>query len=208
MQNLLVQNGVEIITTETEKLLHVSGHPNKFNLKQMYSWLNPKSLIPVHGDPVMLHAHKQFAEECGIKNTIVISSGDIVTLEKESGSLKKIDHIDIEYNAIDSKQIIPLNHVILRERQILSVFGFVGISFAIINNNDILDRINISIHGIYVSSVIFRKICKDINKIFKNLIVKFNDDNKIKSEGKILVKQLIFRSFEKKPIVDIYIHRI
>ena len=60
MQNEIVKNGIEIITEENA-FVHVSGHPNRDDLKDMYSWVKPKCIIPVHGE----HRHmKEQAEVC------------------------------------------------------------------------------------------------------------------------------------------------
>ena len=36
--------------TEEDEFIHVSGHPNREELKDMYNWIRPKSVIPVHGE--------------------------------------------------------------------------------------------------------------------------------------------------------------
>ena len=48
LHNQLVIEGIEVITEEDE-FIHVSGHPNREELKDMYNWIRPKSVIPVHG---------------------------------------------------------------------------------------------------------------------------------------------------------------
>ena len=49
LHNQLVIEGIEVITEEDE-FIHVSGHPNREELKDMYNWIRPKSVIPVHGE--------------------------------------------------------------------------------------------------------------------------------------------------------------
>lgn len=209
MQNLLAQKGVEVVTAETEDYIHVSGHPNKQALKKMYEWLNPKALLPLHGDPVMLHAHKKFADECGIKNTLVITSGDLVSVDKDTGKLKKLHHNTVVYNAVDGRYIIPINHSCLRERFVLSQNGCVGVSFAISKktNKLINNSCNINVHGIYISKINFDKIKNNVLQIISGLLIKLKDDNKIKEECRHEVTQIIIQYCEKKPIVDVNIYR-
>ena len=45
LHNQLVKNGIEVISEENE-FVHVSGHPNREDLKDMYNWVKPKSVIP------------------------------------------------------------------------------------------------------------------------------------------------------------------
>ncbi|MBQ9441366.1 MAG: ribonuclease J [Alphaproteobacteria bacterium] len=209
MQNLLAQKEVEIVTLETEDYIHVSGHPNRKALKKMYEWLNPKSLIPLHGDPVMLHAHQKYANECGIKNTIVITSGDLVSIDNDNGYLRKVHHNNVIYNAVDGRYIIPINHNCLRERSVLSQHGYVGLNF-IVNtktNKLINDSININIHGIYISKINLDKIKNNITKVILGLLIKIKDDNKIKEECRKEMIQIINQHCEKKPIIDINFYR-
>ena len=58
-------NDVEIITEENA-FVHVSGHPNRDDLKDMYSWVKPKCIIPVHGEHRHMKEHVEFAKEMQI----------------------------------------------------------------------------------------------------------------------------------------------
>ena len=41
LQNQLVKDGVEVISEESE-FVHVSGHPNRDDLREMYDWVKPQ----------------------------------------------------------------------------------------------------------------------------------------------------------------------
>ena len=79
LQNLIVKKNVEIITEENA-FVHVSGHPNRDDLKDMYKWVKPKCIIPVHGEHRHMKEHVAFAKEMQIPKTLLIENGDIVTL--------------------------------------------------------------------------------------------------------------------------------
>ncbi len=49
MQNALAARGIEIVTTDDHPV-HVSGHPCRDELAQMYAWVRPRIAIPVHGE--------------------------------------------------------------------------------------------------------------------------------------------------------------
>ena len=55
MQNKLSDLGVNIIESTNDCLIHVSGHPAKEELAQMYSWVKPHTLIAVHGETCLLY---------------------------------------------------------------------------------------------------------------------------------------------------------
>jgi ribonuclease J len=47
------------------RLVHVSGHPRRGELVQLYKLLKPKVLLPVHGEPLHLAAQAEFAKRTG-----------------------------------------------------------------------------------------------------------------------------------------------
>ena len=56
---LIVKNKMEMISEENA-FVHVSGHPNRDDLKDMYKWVKPKCVIPVHGE------HRHMARTCKV----------------------------------------------------------------------------------------------------------------------------------------------
>ena len=70
MQNNLIHKGARVITASDEDI-HVSGHPARDELRQMYEWVRPTVLIPVHGDARHLDEHARFGLECGIETVVV-----------------------------------------------------------------------------------------------------------------------------------------
>lgn len=79
IQNRLIDMGVEVITNADE-LVHVTGHPRRDELRQLYSWLKPDVLIPVHGEPAHLVAHAKLGVEEGISNVLQMRNGDMARL--------------------------------------------------------------------------------------------------------------------------------
>ena len=79
LQNQLVKDGIEVISEENE-FVHVSGHPNRDDLREMYDWVKPKCVIPVHGEHRHMIEHIKFAKEMNVPNTVQVENGDIVKL--------------------------------------------------------------------------------------------------------------------------------
>ena len=67
LQNQLVKDGIEVISEENE-FVHVSGHPNRDDLRDMYGWVKPKCVIPVHGEHRHMIEHVNFAKEMKVPN--------------------------------------------------------------------------------------------------------------------------------------------
>ena len=69
------------VVDEGDAFIHVSGHPCVDELKQMYAWLKPQVLVPVHGYPPHLSAHAAVGRECDIPRVIEVRNGDIVRFD-------------------------------------------------------------------------------------------------------------------------------
>ena len=79
LHNQLVKDGIEVISEENE-FVHVSGHPNREDLKDMYNWVKPKCVIPVHGEHRHMVEHINFAKEMQVLHPVQVENGDIVKL--------------------------------------------------------------------------------------------------------------------------------
>ena len=79
LQNDLAARGVAVLT-ERDHFVHVSGHPARDELAQMYAWVKPKLAIPVHGELRHMTAHARLARELQVPNAIVVANGQMVRL--------------------------------------------------------------------------------------------------------------------------------
>ena len=79
LHNQLVKDGIEVISEENE-FVHVSGHPNRDEMKDMYNWIKPKCVIPVHGEHRHLMEHISFAKEMQVPHPVLVENGDIVKI--------------------------------------------------------------------------------------------------------------------------------
>ena len=204
LQNMLLRQGVEIVTVDTETDIHVSGHASRDMVKKMYEWLHPKTLMPVHGDARMLYAQQEFAKTCGISEILVAESGDVVCYS--NGELQKVDHRDMVFNAVDGGDVIPLNSVPLRDRSLMSCHGHVSVSF-VISGDELIDEPEVSIHGINVSKKMLNRVNSGVYQIVKNEVAKGHDPEIMKREIAYSVKKLIMKFFNKKPLVAVHIHQ-
>ena len=79
LQNDLAILGADIITDRDENI-HVSGHPARDELVEMYQWVRPNIAIPVHGEARHLHAHAELAQECQVPHVVVPENGSLIRL--------------------------------------------------------------------------------------------------------------------------------
>ncbi len=126
--NDLVELGVKIIT-EKDEFTHVSGHPNRDELKTMYGWVRPKYSIPVHGEARHLEAHADYAMTLGVKDAIAPRNGDLIRLAP--GEPAVIDEVPAGRWLLDGEILMPEGTGPMRERRKLSFAGIVIVALAI-----------------------------------------------------------------------------
>ncbi len=123
LQNALVDLGAEIVT-ERDAFIHVSGHPNQDELRQMYEWARPRYAIPVHGEARHLERHAEFAKELGVEASISPRNGDLIRIAP--GAIEAIDEVPAGRLYLDGKILAPQGDKGLRERKKL---GWAGAAF-------------------------------------------------------------------------------
>lgn len=70
--------------------LHASGHPCQEELQKIYTWLKPKCVIPVHGEPQHMQANAKIAKQMGVKHTLTGNNGDLFTLAPVRSIKRKV----------------------------------------------------------------------------------------------------------------------
>ena len=101
--NGLVRQGVEVISDRTH-LVHVSGHPRRAELADMFSWVKPRIAIPVHGEALHLAEHAALARSLGVPATIVCQNGDLIKLAPEPAGI--IDEVPAARLYKDGKLVV------------------------------------------------------------------------------------------------------
>src|SRR5260221_2094608 len=77
LQNDLTKLGVAIITADDEDV-HVSGHPARDELAEMYHWVRPQIAIPVHGEARHIKEHVALAKQCQAPQALKASNGLLI----------------------------------------------------------------------------------------------------------------------------------
>ncbi|OLO04200.1 MBL fold metallo-hydrolase [Salinicola socius] len=85
--------GVNVHDEHTDPALHASGHPAREELRQLYRWLKPKLLLPVHGEASHQEAHRELAADLGIHVPHLVRNGTVLALEAETLVVRTQHHL-------------------------------------------------------------------------------------------------------------------
>jgi ribonuclease J len=129
LQNQLVKRGIKVVTHKEADDIHVSGHPSKDELEQMYRWVKPQKAIPVHGEDRHLHAHAALAYKWGVKESLPPQNGQVIRIAP--GPLQVVGEVHVGRLALDGTRLIPTSGAVLAERSQLMASGIVQIALAL-----------------------------------------------------------------------------
>ena len=146
LHNQLVKNDIEVISEENE-FVHVSGHPNREDLKDMYRWVKPKSVIPVHGEHRHMIEHISFAKEMQVPYPVQVENGDIVQFFPGDRP-SVIDKAPTGRIFVDGNISVGEESQSIKDRKNLSYNGFLEITVIINNIGSIVKKPIISLRGI------------------------------------------------------------
>ena len=209
LQNQIVKNNIEIISEENA-FVHVSGHPNRDDLKDMYKWVKPKSVIPVHGEHRHMQEHVNFAKEMQVPKTLLIENGDIIKL-LPGDAPKVVDKAPSGRVYLDGSINVETDAQSIKDRKNLSINGYLEITLLVSNNGKIKKPI-ISFRGIPEKENSEHFIFDMEDEIF-NICRTFSLDNKNQQKNLIeTIKQncrrIVREKTGKKPFTNINIVRI
>ena len=209
LHNQLVRDGIEVISEESD-FVHVSGHPNREDLNDMYDWVRPKAVIPVHGEHRHMKEHINFAKEKQIPYPIKVENGDIVKIypgkkpeiydKAPSGRLYVDGSVSVEE---DSKSI--------KERKNISSNGYMEVTILVTPKGNIHKRPIISFKGLPVikEEEFIYGLEEEIEKTSKT----FSLNNKKQEQNLIDALKISCRKYSKektgkKPFTNINIVQI
>jgi len=128
LQNRLSDRGVRLYTERDHPGIHVSGHPCRDELREMYAWARPQIAVPTHGERRHLLEHAALALELQVGQAIAPRNGDMVRLAP--GRAEIIDEVPAGRLYVDGGVITAENGDALRERRHASHSGVLVVSIA------------------------------------------------------------------------------
>ncbi|HLN10298.1 MAG TPA: ribonuclease J [Xanthobacteraceae bacterium] len=143
--NGLVRMGIEVIT-DRNRLVHVSGHPRRAELEQMYQWVRPRIAIPVHGEALHLREHADLARRAGVAEVIICQDGDLVRLAPGPAGI--VDEVPVARLYKDGRILVEADGRTVPERRRLGFAGVVSVAVAVTRNGELAADPEVELTGI------------------------------------------------------------
>lgn len=208
LQNRLVRRGIELIT-DKEAFVHVSGHPARDEMFEMYQAVKPQISIPVHGELRHLTEHAAIAEACQVKETIINENGGMIRIAP--GPAAVIEQVPSGRLALEGRRVVKLDGELVRGRVRALNNGTVTVTVVVDKLGKLIHDAQISTTGLLEADDFeFMDDALDrAEAAVDNLSKKARrDDDQIIEAVRISVRRYFRHSFDKNPVTTVHLVRV
>ncbi len=209
LHNNLVKEGIGVISEDNE-YIHVSGHPNREDLRDMYNWVRPKAVIPVHGEHRHMMEHIEFAKEMQVKYPIQVENGDIVKLYP--GEKPEVyDKAPFGRVYLDGNVPVEEDSRSIKERRNISSNGFLEATIMITPKGNIHNKPLVTFRGlpVYENDEFIYGLEEEIERTVKTFSLNnAKQHNNLIDALKITCRKFSKEKTGKKPLTNINLVRI
>ena len=200
--NELMMKGADVIFQD----VHVSGHACQEDIKLIYSLVNPKYAIPVHGEYKHLIAQAKIAEELGYDSDHIkiLSSGDV--LEIDENDAKVTGRVHVGNVMVDGLGVGDVGNIVLRDRQRLAEDGIIIVVMTLeAGSGQVLAGPDIVSRGfVYVRNS--ESLMDEAKNVLDETMERLVDNNvtdwgRIKTEVKDALGDFVWKETKRRPMI-------
>ncbi|MBA4014406.1 MAG: MBL fold metallo-hydrolase [Phenylobacterium sp.] len=212
LQNRLADRGVRLYTERDHPGIHVSGHPCRDELAQMYSWARPQIAVPTHGERRHLLEHAAFAKDLQVPQSVAPRNGDMVRLAP--GRAEIIDEVPAGRIYVDAGVLTPENGDALRERRHAAYNGVLAVSVVLDGRGKIAAGPQVRALGLpadddYPMDEVLDDLAKEASQALGRLQGEQREfDEEVETVMSRAVKKASQRIWGKRPVVETTVLRI
>jgi ribonuclease J len=205
--NGLVRQGVEVITDRTH-LVHVSGHPRRDEMADMYRWVRPQIALPVHGEALHLAEHAKLARAAGVKDVILCANGDLVRLAP--GPTGVIDEVRAGRLYKDGRLIVDAEQRTVADRRRLGFAGMVSVSIALDQKGIMVANPEVTMIGVPLQNADGDSISRIVDDVVIDTVEQLpkarrRDPESVVEAVRGAVRSAIAENWGKKPLCLVHV---
>ena len=203
IMNQLSELGV-ITVTDRQAHVHVSGHPGRPELAEMYRWMRPDILVPVHGEPRHLREQARFGVANGIPVSIVQENGELIRLAP--GNPRKVGEERVGKLVLDGDVILPADGSTMNERRKIAVQGVIAVSLALDARGTLLGEPSVRPLGVPVEAD-RDDFIRDAIDTASRAVESGMDEERLRESVRLAVRRCATAWTGKKPVVEVMVLR-
>lgn len=210
VQNLLIDQGIHIITLHQEPEIHVSGHPARDELAELYQWTRPALLVPVHGEIRHQTAHAQLGQECQIPATLIPTNGEMIRLGP--GPAEVVGQVPVGRIGLDGKILRPLRKEAMKDRHRMIHNGAAVVTLVMDRKGRLLDRPKVALLG-FLEDDEDSELLEEAMLAIEEAIDTMPKSARVEDQAvRHLTQQILRRTLNefhgKKPVTEVHVVRL
>ena len=189
-----------ITVTDRQLHIHVSGHPGRPELAQMYQWIRPEIVVPVHGEARHMAEQARFALACGVPKSIYQKNGDIIRLAPKGP--KKVGTVRTGRLVLDGDVILTADGATIGERRKISVNGIIAVALPLTSDGHLAGQPLVRPFGVPVEADRDDFIA-DATDAAARAFGDSTDSDKVRETVRLAVRRCAHLWTGKKPLVEV-----
>ncbi len=210
LYNALSRRGVKVISDKEAPGIHVSGHPCRDELTQMYQWVRPRIAVPVHGEARHMAAQAELARACQVPEVVLAENGAVVRLAP--GKADIVDHVHAGRMVVDGTAIRSTDSPVLRQRRRMVREGSAVVAVVVDEHGDLLGEPRIAGAGLYDSEqdadIEDAAIDAAEEAVHRASRKERRDDAALSEAVRLAVRRTFQRELGRKPVVEVQLIRL
>jgi ribonuclease J len=208
--NALVNFGCEVIT-DRDALVHTSGHPRRQEIRQLYDWVKPQIVVPVHGEALHLHEQAKLARAAGIPQVIETRNGKMLHLAP--GPAELLDSVANGRIYRDGRLLVSHEESGVGERRRLSFAGLVSVAIVLSDGGEVLEDPAIVLVGIPASDREGEKLQAIVEEAVDNALdnlpkAKRRDGGLVREAVRRAIRGELQMAWGKKPATIVHVMHV
>lgn len=208
LQNALLRLGVRMFD-QRDGLVHVSGHPAREDLRQMYRLIRPQVALPVHGELRHMAEHAALARELDVPEVVVAENGTVVRLAP--GGSFVADQVSTGRLVLDGKRPVPADGLLVRGRAKAIYNGAVVVTIVLAGPNRTVKAVQLSSFGLIESGE--DAIADALTGAARDAVgelggERFRQDEPVREAARLAIRRMSRQLVGKRPIVEVHVVRV
>lgn len=209
VQNQLVRNGVTLIT-DRDRFIHVSGHPARDEVSEMYDLVRPRIVVPVHGEARHLNAHADFALNKGATFTQHIEDGDVLALTADGPRL--VGKVPVGRLTLEGGRLVPMDSPILRDRRKMTTNGAAVVTLVMTASGNLVGEPLVTVHGLFNpedDDAEAISLGEQVGSVVASLDLRARrDDEAVEEAARRVIRKIFNDDQGRRPITDVHLVRV
>ncbi|MCI5094753.1 MAG: ribonuclease J [Rhodobacteraceae bacterium] len=207
--NQFSEKGVDVVD-DSSGLYHVSGHANRPDLEHMHDLIDPKMVVPMHGEHRHLRAHARVAEAKGRASAVAVNG---MMMDLSGDAPKVAEYVETGRTYLDGSIKIGALDGVVRDRIRMALNGHVVVTVILDEEDEPLGEPWCDLKGIAETGASNAALVEILEEDLNQFLMRANpktlaDDDKLEEGLRRIARQSAQSEIGKKPEVTVVISRM